>query len=425
MKWICAQIGAREHYAIPRVINSSGKLDSLYTDFWATAGWRMIGNLIGKRSLVTRYHDDLADARVVGFNTQALIAVLGQKKSHNIYDEYVRYGEAFGKRIVHELEKNKNNILRSSVVSPNPPNPFLFFGYDTGFLEPARWAKMHGGKTIVCQMDPSRFEVQLVREEEARWPGWSKRLAEVPETYFQRREEEWAVADLVMVNSEWSKQALISQGVSGSKIIVVPLAFEVGKAEQPSKLSKSIMFTKDSRPIFTPQKPLRVLFLGQVILRKGIQYLIEAAKLLKDEPIYFDVVGPIGISEEALKSVPSNMNLHGPVTRDRTKEFYQNADLFILPTLSDGFALTQLEAMARGLPVIATSSCGQVVTHGVDGLIVPTRDPKALADACRLILQDPGKLRLMSAATKSKVEQFSLTKLRENLQALEARLLAK
>jgi len=93
--------------------------------------------------------------------------------------------------------------------------------------------------------------------------------------------------------------------------------------------------------------------------------------LLKDEAIHFDVVGPIGISEEALACVPSNMTFHGPVSRDRTEAYYRSADLFVLPTLSDGFALTQLEAMTHGLPVIATPNCAEVVSDGVDGLIVP------------------------------------------------------
>ena len=174
---------------------------------------------------------------------------------------------------------------------------------------------------------------------------------------------------------------------------------------------------------FTNHHPLRVLFLGQVILRKGIQYLIEAARMLLDEAIHFDVVGSIGISEEGVKSSPKNMTYHGPVNRDLTEHFYRNADLFVLPTLSDGFALTQLEAMAHGLPVIATPNCGEVVTDGTDGLIVPSSDPNALAEAFQLILQDPEKLQAMREATGAKLEQFSLARLGENLAALENRLL--
>jgi len=173
---------------------------------------------------------------------------------------------------------------------------------------------------------------------------------------------------------------------------------------------------------FTKDKPLRVLFLGQVILRKGIQYLIEAARLLEKEAIHFDIVGSIGISEEAVASATSNMTFHGPVSRDRTDEFYRAVDLFVLPTLSDGFALTQLEAMAHGLPVIATPNCGEVVSDQVDGLIIPASDSNALAEAFQLLIQDPEKLRSMSAATGAKVKQFSLMRLGENLEEVEKKL---
>jgi glycosyltransferase involved in cell wall biosynthesis len=450
MNWITSQIGAREHYAVPRVLHREGKLERLYTDFWASAPWRLIGKLTGKGSMSSRCHADLLEAPVTGFNFHALKA--SRQRFTNPYDGFLQVGEAFGRDVVEDLDANASTLafsLQPSFSSHSCPPPIthhpspitkIFFGYDTGFLEPARWVKARGGKTIVCQMDPARYEVELVKEEEKRWPGWAKRSVEVPESYYCRREEEWAVADLVMVNSEWSKQALIKQGVSDDKIVVVPLAYEAEKVERENRKEEGAEKVLDFRfdatlppqssgahshwlgSSFSPKRPLRVLFLGQVILRKGIQYLIEAAMLLRNEAIHFDIVGSIGISDQAVASAPSNMTFHGPVSRDRTDEFYRSADLFVLPTLSDGFALTQLEAMAHGLPVIATPNCGEVVTDGVDGLIVPGSDSNALAEAFQLLIQDPEKLRSMSAATKAKVEQFSLSKLAENLEEVEKKL---
>jgi glycosyltransferase involved in cell wall biosynthesis len=463
MNWITSQIGAREHYAVPRVLHRARKLEVLYTDFWATAPWRLLGKMAGKSSLATRCHPELAGAPVTAFNLQALKA--SRQRFSNPYEGFLAVGRQFGEQVVNDLESRVEGResragyqqADQKALDPRPSSlvsGLIFFSYDTGFLEPAQWVKAHGGKSIICQMDPSRFEVDLVKAEERKWPGWAKRSAEVPEAYFKRREAEWAAADLVMVNSEWSKQALMKQGVSDDKIVVVPLAFEAtkapaveGRGTRVESLDSSFRFDATLPPqssgahsglpsavfrahshglgsSFTKEKPLRVLFLGQVILRKGIQYLIEAAKLLKDEPIHFDVVGSIGISDDAVASAPSNMTFHGPVSRDRTEEFYRSADLFVLPTLSDGFALTQLEAMAHGLPVIATPNCGEVVSDGVDGLIVQASDSNALAEAFQLVIQDPDKLQAMSAATEAKLEQFSLAKLEGNLAELENRLLA-
>jgi len=381
-----------------------GKLDSLYTDFWASAPWRLLGKLAGRGNLATRYHSELAGAPVTGFNLQALKA--SRQWFENLYEGFLQAGEAFGSSVVKALDSRRLSLDSNTI----------FFSYDTGFLEPAQWIKARGGKSIVCQMDPARYEVDLVKAEEKRWPGWARRSIDVPESYFRRRAEEWAVADLVMVNSEWTRQALIKQGVNEDKLVVVPLAFE-----RPSFES----IASDSRPrasSFSKKHPLRVLFLGQVILRKGIQYLIEAARLLEKESIHFDIVGPNGITDEALMSAPANMTFHGAVNRDRTEQFYRDADLFVLPTLSDGFALTQLEAMAHGLPVIATPNCGEVVSDGIDGLVVPASDANSLAEAFQLILQDPEKLHSMSEASRVTVKQFSLTKLRQNLEGLENRL---
>jgi glycosyltransferase involved in cell wall biosynthesis len=408
MVWLTSQIGAREHYAISRVLHRAGKLQRLYTDFWASAPWRLLGKMTGNASLVARCHPDLAGAPVTSFNLKALKA--SRQSFDNPYEGFLQVGQAFGLKVAAHLQSTNSQLPASSST--------IFFGYDTGFLEPAQLIKARGGKAIVCQMDPARYEVDLVKAEKKRWPGWARHSVEVPDAYFKRREAEWAAADIVMVNSKWSRQALIKQGVPESKLAVVPLAYEPERTKGGSRKANG-----EKNTTFTQNRPLRVLFLGQVILRKGIQYLIEAARLLEKEAIHFDIVGSIGISDEAVALAPVNMTFHGPVSRDRTEEFYRSADLFVLPTLSDGFALTQLEAMAHGLPVIATPNCGEVVSDGVDGLIVPSSDANALAEALQLLLQDPGKLRAMSDATAPKLKQFSLERLEENLTALDQRLL--
>src|SRR5262249_11469196 len=139
-------------------------------------------------------------------------------------------------------------------------------------------------------------------------------------------------------------------------------------------------------------RPLVVLWLGSVILRKGIQYLIQAARRLADRTIRFVVAGPPGITPQAVSTAPANVEFRGRVTRDRATHEYFAADIFVLPTLSDGFAITQIEAMAHGLPVITTPNCGAVVDHGRDGLIVPAGDAEALAAALAALDDDRGRV---------------------------------
>jgi glycosyltransferase involved in cell wall biosynthesis len=199
---------------------------------------------------------------------------------------------------------------------------------------------------------------------------------------------------MVVVNSEWSRQALVEQGVPAEKVAVIPLAYEPPTTSQVSSPPATGV--------------LNVLWLGSVNLRKGIQYLVEAARLLREEPVQFHVVGPIGITEEAVQSSPENMRFRGRVPRDQTAELYRDADAFVLPTLSDGFAITQLEAMAHGCPVIATPNCGRVVTPEEDGLLVPPRDPKALAEAVLRCAEEREMLSAMSRQAQQTAQRFTL-----------------
>lgn len=427
-RWICCQVGAREHYVVPRVLYRSGRLESLYTDYWAGAGIRTLAATVnsGKlNSLASRFHPQLGlaqngmesaeinaqrvqgrkKAEIVSWNFSTLLqeAFIRRSLKQNgggLYHSFVRAGSSFSMRV-------RESLSRRSDLGPES----IFFSYDTGALEALEWCKERGIKKILNQMDPNRVEVDLVRAEEHQWPGWALSPIQVPEEYFVRREREWAAADRVLVNSDFSRQALIRQGVPPEKLVVVPLCYE---AEAPASDSKV-----ESRK---SNQPLRVLFLGQVILRKGIQYLIAAARQLERENVHFDVVGSIGISREAVSTAPCNMTFHGRAGRDQAANWYRRSHLFVLPTISDGFAITQLEAMAHGLPVVATPCCGDVISDGVDGFIVPPRDASALAQTFKRYLDRPDLLASQAAEALVKVKRFTLDRLGEDLACLETSL---
>ena len=390
---------------MPRILHREGRLGRLYTDFWAGRFLRGMARRTPTRllrSFATRFHPDLAQAAVTSWNARSLaweISLRKQKKT-NAYEGFIKIGTAFSTCV-------RGTLSRRRDLGPES----IFFAYDTGALEAMEWCREHGLKCILNQMDPNRVEVDMVREEEKRWPDWSTQSLEVPDEYFRRREQEWALADRVVVNSDFCRQALIRQGVPPEKLSIVPLCFETSNDQPGIALAKS-------NPSGSKNK-LRVLYLGQVILRKGIQYLIQAAKLLENEPVQFDIVGPIGISAAAIACAPRNLIFHGRATRDQTARWYQQSDVFVLPTLSDGFAITQLEAMSYGLPVVATPCCGAVVSDGLDGFVLPQRDTVALAKTFQKYLADPALLRNQRAAALAKVKQFTLDHLATNLRSLE------
>jgi glycosyltransferase involved in cell wall biosynthesis len=97
-----------------------------------------------------------------------------------------------------------------------------------------------------------------------------------------------------------------------------------------------------------------------------------------------------------IRRLPRNMQVLGRITREEMRHVYSWADVYVLPTVSDGFAITQLEAMAHGLPVVVTDRCGEVVEHGKSGFIVPARSGPALAHAVGGLCDDRGLLDRMS-----------------------------
>jgi len=130
------------------------------------------------------------------------------------------------------------------------------------------------------------------------------------------------------------------------------------------------------------RRTLSLLFLGQVNLRKGVGRLLEAMRLLKDEAISLTLAGPCEIDPSAWADLPQ-VKWMGVVPRSEVGSHYEAADLFILPTISDGYALTQLEALAHGLPVLASRHCGEAVRHGENGWILDDLEPATIANAIR------------------------------------------
>jgi glycosyltransferase involved in cell wall biosynthesis len=120
------------------------------------------------------------------------------------------------------------------------------------------------------------------------------------------------------------------------------------------------------------------------------------------------VAGPIGITDDAVARAPGNVTFVGAVPRDRVSALYRAADVVVLPTLLDGFGITQVAAMAHGCPVIATPNCGRVVTDGADGHVVPPRDAAALAGALQTLAQDRDRLVAMSRTARETAQQYAL-----------------
>ncbi len=401
--WICCQIGAREHYAIPRSIHRHQQLASLITDAWVPA--RSPLHLIphpALNSLKERFHLGLSGAAIDHHTVDSLRFELSQRLHHTAPWPRIMARNAWFQRYARTQLKSLVARLQPSSASARP----VLFTYSYAGLDLLRFAKEQGWYTVLGQIDPGTVEADIVCQEHQRHPHLAPQHTAPPSDYWHQWHEECRLADQIMVNSAWSKQALQTLGIPDSKLQVVPLAYDPPSPSQTFERSYPDRFTSD--------RPLRVLFLGQVILRKGIAAVIEAAKLLRDRPIEFWIVGSLGITPP--QDAPQNLYWMGAVPRSQVKKYYQDADLFLFPTLSDGFGLTQLEAQAWKLPIIASRFCGEVVKDQTNGLLLPEVSGEAIADTLCFCLQHPEQLQHWANHTVD-LTHFSLDQLYQRLQA--------
>jgi len=164
------------------------------------------------------------------------------------------------------------------------------------------------------------------------------------------------------------------------------------------------------------EPPVMVILVARLLREKGIGEFVEAANMLRDTGSRFLVVGgpdpdhPAAIDEAEIAKWKSHAGVEFLGHRDDVRELLHAAHIACLPSWREGTPRSLLEAMACGLPVVATDvpGCREVVRNGDNGLLVPPRDPQALADALRRLINDPELRTSMGARSRQRaVDEFS------------------
>ena len=393
--WICCQLGAREHYAVPRALLATGLLGEFITDLWIRPGTLLHS---WKKRLPVRFHPGLNGARIKAPNVAALSFELKASFAReNGWKLISRRNDWFQQYAVAQLANGSTN------------GNHTLFAYSYAAEDIFNFAKARGWRTVLGQIDPGPAEERIVAALDNTLGIKHKHWEPAPAQYWKSWRNECALADHIIVNSEWSKDALLGEGVPSEKISVIPVAYE--SSTDAGSLQR--LYPR----AFSSERPLRVLFLGQINLRKGVGQLLEAVELLSGENVEFWFVGPTQID------VPQRLRLHpqirwfGVAPRVEVASYYRDADVFIFPTLSDGFGLTQLEAQSWKLPLVASRYCGEVVRDGFNGVMLEEVTGKAIADALLKLLRSPETLSAMSVRSAVD-ERFSLKMLGESLKRL-------
>lgn len=160
-----------------------------------------------------------------------------------------------------------------------------------------------------------------------------------------------------------------------------------------------------------------ILFVGRLAEKKGVTYLIEAMKQV-DAILVIAGSGPLEFDlKEQAKELCDKVKFIGAKTHDELKEVYASSDIFVAPSVTakdgdkEGFGLVILEAMASGLPVVASNSGGipDLITNGVEGFLVSEKAPLEIADKINKLLNDGELYDKMAISAKSKAQNYDYT----------------
>ena len=390
MNYVVAHLGARMHYAVPRMLHDAGMLSRFYTDICGNKGWPRVLRLIppslrptALKRLLGRLPQGLPLAKIRTFNVFGFRSAWQRARARDpraILAAGLWAGKEFGRRIVEDGLHDADAV----------------YTYNSEALEILTYARQHGIRAVLEQtIAPPEVVDELLSTEHERFPGWEEARSKndlLPENC-ERHRAERELAELIVCGSEFVRESVAACGGPRDRCVVVPYGLNWPEAPQIRRQPHT--------------GPLRVLTAGAVGLRKGSPYVLEAAKLLKGRA-HFRLAGPLGISATAQQQLREHLELLGPVPRSEMREQFAWADVFLLPSICEGSATATYEALACGLPVICTPNTGSIVRSGEDGFIVPMRDVQAIVTSLECLLEDRDRLNAMSARAQQRWSEISL-----------------
>jgi glycosyltransferase involved in cell wall biosynthesis len=247
--------------------------------------------------------------------------------------------------------------------------PGLVYAFTQVGLEALKWAKANGVRTMVDNPNGHiRGFAEVYQTEWARWVGGRFRGHPTDEM-IARVEREYVLADLIRVSSDWAKRSMLSRGVPEKKVVVSP---------QP--INRTRFFPEGIAPL--SGGPLRICYVGTLDVRKGFVYLLRALRRVGADRVRLEIVGGTGDRGSRWLFARERAGLNVAVAAGNPIPAYHRAELFVLPSLEDGFGFVAAEAMACGVPVVVTDQCGAAewVATGETGWVVPAGNVDALAD---------------------------------------------
>ena len=273
------------------------------------------------------------------------------------------------------------------------PSCDAFIAISGAGLKTGRLVQQRGG-VFLCDRGSShqRYQEQIVFDEHRRWDV-DQAVSDIRDTI--REEEIYEAVDAITVPSSFARRSFLEMGLPPEKVHTIPYGVRLES------------FAKVADP---PKDRFEVLFVGGVSLRKGVPYLLQAFERLQHPAKRLRIIGAVpDFMRPVLERLPRHqVEILGAVPQTELPYILSSSHVLVLPSIEEGLALVQGQALACGCPVLASTNTGaeDLFHDGLEGFIVPIRDVDALADRMQRLAEDPALQQRMSEAALHRVQHL-------------------
>ncbi len=401
-KVVVVQSGARDAYQVARALADAGMLEALVTDlFWPSdRSWaqalapRLPASL---RSMLSQRSERHLSSDCVRLCVSSGLLTL-------LLDKLPRVPLGLRRRVTRSTDANLGRTAgRLADRTGAGLLSYSYYGYDAFSNYP------HPGMLFQLHPHPASMR-RILTEELSAHPDCADSLRQewelaLPEEDFQHLVRETTMAAHFLAASSFTRSTLVEHGTPPSSVTVVPYGVD------------SARFTPsaDRRPV--PGSPLRLLFVGRINQRKGIKYLLEALRLLNTQNVHLTVCGRVVDSLDLFKPFAAQVDIRPDVSAQELVAQYQAADLFVFPSVAEGFGQVLLESLASGLPVLSTThtAAPDLIDDGSQGFVVEPRRPDLLAGHIDWALTHRSDLAQMGREARLRAEQFTWERFRSGI----------
>lgn len=250
------------------------------------------------------------------------------------------------------------------------------------------------GGRYVCDRGSShiRYQDRILSEEYKRW-GISQTACDP--RVIEREDAEYAQSDAITVPSDFARRSFLEMGVPANKVFKIPYGVDLSRFA----------------PVDEPSKDrFEVLFVGQVSFRKGIPYLLEAFERFSHPRKRLRIIGSVAGEIRPLleRHLPESVEILGALPQSDLPRIMSKSHVLVLPSIEEGLALVQGQAMACGCPIIASTNTGgsDLFTDGVEGFEIPIRSAAAITQKLNEIADQPHLQEQMRAAALDRVKSI-------------------